>query len=132
MNAISGPTPAASTVRGIVEEDPRLVAELGARGPIEPRVCRMRIFRREVRSLPVFDQQDRVAAKGPQRGDRRVEVDVEQIPSNDRDPRVLPNAAAFLHGNDDGVRWRRAIAMTRRASATRTSAGASPRSIRCA
>ena len=97
----------ASTVRGIVEEDPRLVAELGARGPIEPRVCRMRIFLREVRSFPVFGQQDRVAAKGPQRGDRRVEVDVEQIPSKDRDVRVVPNAATFLHGNDDGVGWQR-------------------------
>src|SRR2546425_11538631 len=105
MHAIGAPRTRRTAVGGIVEKPPRLVAELGARGPIEPRVRRTRMFLRDLGSLPVFDEEDRSATGRLQRGEGGIEVDVELIPPKDGDLRVVPRAAALLHRPDDGVRW---------------------------
>src|SRR5882762_596586 len=100
MHAIRRPFPRRAAIDGIEEADARLVAELGAGGPVEPRVCRRWKLLLKVGRLPILDEQDGMAPNRAHRRERRIEVDVELIPAEDRDIDVVAGAAAFLHRDD--------------------------------
>src|SRR6478672_8945710 len=104
MHPVGAPRATATAIARVVEEYTRLVAEFGARRPIEARRRGTRIPLCELRRLPVFNKQDGISAQGTQCRNRRVELDVELVPSKDWHLRVITRAAAFLNRDDDGVR----------------------------
>ena len=73
----------------------------------------------ELRFLPVL--QHRVGCDSPvvQKGHRPVEpFGIQAVPSHDHPARVVPDAAAVLHRDDDGVGWQRRIDVQRRFGVT--------------
>lgn len=102
VNAVGDPVRWIGAVEWIVQKDVYVVADFGTRSPIELGVGRRRMFLDQVWSFPVFDDEHRMPAPRSQRGDSRIEVRVEPVPSEDGTPGVIPRAATLLHGDDDG------------------------------